>query len=547
MLRFRQITSGPKLVERFSRFGKLKSAEIIQSRQHARQYAYVTYVRATDAYKALMHFRSSVLLEKVIAAHSWLQPDYQTSQQDVKDVEFVISNEMIDDHCLSEVFKKMDITTLCTAAEVSKRFNIIAQPIIRKHSFVRNFVFDCDFTSPHRWTLLRTRQILRHIGPYLKDMTLMVSMDDDSTSYRYLSQVFRKLIQYTSPALETLHLVDYESTRVLNRRLAPLLAQLKTLKITFTPITDAFDIGEDLVDLSYVSHCKNLQQLEILCDEKVEVMDFEGHWPNLKAVSLSIDDGFEVLTTLMKGHQHLKILEFSTFVDGFEGIPEKIPMNLPALEEITIFEHELLIEASQLRNLLDLQTLRTFALKNLKKRNRPEMLALWSVVQEMRSVQHLTLEQSEPHQHLSSLNLVTLAKNLRDLKTVRFYGMELGSQALGKFVAVAKQIESINLHGSSGFIVDSCLLNDILQTRRFSCEPLELTVCKSVCDWDEIQSVSRNRSSSPQFFSPLLSTDVSLTFIPQILCSPITKSRLALKPVSSEMFCCRNCQKAAKK
>lgn len=192
----------------------------------------------------------------------------------------------LNDDCMQETFKYLNLLDLCSVADVNTRFRQNAQAYFAYSKYKDFSILDPEYNSyAVDWSQLRqllmslTSKVLRNFGPFIRSI---VASSLVYQRQRPPHEVFDMIDCYCSEALVQLHLEDYN---LLNERLArerPLFRHIQRLKLLDCVKNDLF-----LSQLALWS--PNLREIELVGKsyEMIEIVRLNQTFPNLVAISMA--------------------------------------------------------------------------------------------------------------------------------------------------------------------------------------------------------------------------------------------------------------------
>lgn len=141
----------------------------------------------------------------------------------------------LNDDCLLEVFKFLNLQDLCSVADVCYRFRKNAQDQFSysdfKHLGFRNDFYQSSETDDKK--LLQKPRVLRNFGAYIKTIYNVNGGDDYSREHRlkYHMRTIELMSLHCSESLIGLDFVNYNMTIAIGIILQPVLANLRNLTL----------------------------------------------------------------------------------------------------------------------------------------------------------------------------------------------------------------------------------------------------------------------------------------------------------------------------
>lgn len=322
-------------------FGPIENIETINESETTVE-AYVLYEQSQSAFQAFMANRNGIIstpeLQQIIPADTWHQPDSYDSLWNTIDPEKCAMMELNDD-CLLEIFKYLDLDALVNMANVCTRFHHLLD-----NFFFRKVKMHTVFVVHASLSILR--QTMKCIGPHLVHLCLRYQNHGaTSGNYLYLEHVERatyKIVQNIGENLKNLTIRMPQGQKPFSKLFELLIPILR--KITFLEWDAEFDCGtiERLRDL-----CPNLETLVLkkrifTCHNNHEVVDL--YFPTLRwvetfqymsALNLPCQRFFE---RFIQSNPQLIRLKLTNVNDDLFKIVAQYSKNLEYLEMLQNFD-----------------------------------------------------------------------------------------------------------------------------------------------------------------------------------------------------------------
>lgn len=246
----------------------------------------------------------------------------------------------LNDDCLLEVFKYLNLQDLCSVADVCCRFRKNAQDQFSysdfKHIGFRNDFYQSSETDDQK--LVQTSRVLRNFGAYIKSVYNVNGGGDYFTEYRskYHMRTIELMSLHCSESLIELDLVIYNMTIAIGTILRPVLANLRKLTLREGLFSDLFLSTlplwtPELRELRFMHMCNRRGELKVIC--------FDGlrqSWPKLTKLTL-FDVDFvknEDIDGFLMRNQQLKEIEIVNCRNIDDRIWQSIATHVPLIEAI---------------------------------------------------------------------------------------------------------------------------------------------------------------------------------------------------------------------
>lgn len=243
----------------------------------------------------------------------------------------------LNDDCMQEIFKYLDLFGLCNVADVSIRFRQNAQAYFANSEYKDFSILNPEYEKyATDWLRLKpllitlTPRVLRNFGPFIRSIVV------SNLVYRNLRpahEVFNMIDRYCSEALVRLQLEDYILS---NKRLAlerSLFRHIQKLTLQDCDENDSF-----LRNLP--SWSPNLRELELIGGSYKMIFRLNQTFPNLVAISMVwCNVTKNDLEEFLKCNSQLKkiVVKHCIHIDGsiFQSIAEYVS----EIEEIRFVDH----------------------------------------------------------------------------------------------------------------------------------------------------------------------------------------------------------------
>lgn len=428
-------------VERFFRkFGQIESIEILSSEAGE---AYVTFVNDLNAYLALAHnqveSRRTSLVFNMSPADTWIQPsvvtnakhENTTNQMDEQLPAFLMLNEF----CILEIFKYLDLDSLVNLSMVCKLF----RRLLQQHCFPRYHTYSIqNGASSVPVPLAKMRQTLICIGPHLTELNFKWhDYDHDQRLQRFLDKLGQligkniRCIRFHCTLLEESHMPAIQ----------PILKHLDTLEvITYNPDFD--------LDLDFTVLCPNLRRLKLL--ENMQLLQVcSKPWPTLEYFSTVGNEYMEMeaFRSFLANNPQLQCLKFTAF--SADDRLQTVAQNSKNLRKLTIFPSFPNLCASNIIYLSSLQHLTKLSLMDLEEGDLNGILDCLIRFTGLRSIKlFLSLDShlGETHYEANQRALISLAQELPHLEKFCTRYVKWNDTTVLDFIQNASQLNALHMH-----------------------------------------------------------------------------------------------------
>lgn len=296
LLFFFQLNTTVHISKALRKYGKIEQIDVLPEKFPTQDdaneyYAYVTFKEAASAFEAISNQRNL----DIFPADTWKQPDY------ISPPAFLVENNKIslnrlNDDCLIEIFRYMDLETILNLTMACERFNnIICQQIQSIHPKI---CLNIDIPKIS-FTLNVIKKLLKHvhyvsfnIDPYIKTLNL-IRITDIST-------------KNLNKNLKELELNRFLITKRMHKQMRSILMQLESLKLIYC------SSNHDEIDL--MSICPKLKTL-CLTFSSIFVIN-SNRWQSLESLTLNhhrITSFPNLISAFLKNNRQLKELKLHLF------------------------------------------------------------------------------------------------------------------------------------------------------------------------------------------------------------------------------------------
>lgn len=300
--------------------------------------SYVLFQQSHSAFRAIRNgIMTASQLQQIVPADTWHQPDSWNMWNEIHpNKDFILK---LNDDCLFEIFKYLDLDALVQMANVCTKFKDLLNefyfPKFKTHTI---FVFHAS--------LKVVRQTMKCIGPHLVHLYLRYQNYDDSTANynqsEYEERVTYKVLQNIGKSLKRLTVRKPQGRKPSSKLFdlfVPALCQ-----ITFLEWDAEFncDTVERLRDLCPYLETLVLKKRIFECHNNHKIVNL--HWPTLKsietfqymsAMELPCQQFFE---KFIQSNAQLKQLKLTNVNDNLFKVVTKYAPNLEYLEMLQNFD-----------------------------------------------------------------------------------------------------------------------------------------------------------------------------------------------------------------
>lgn len=421
----------------FRKFGEIESIEVLSSESGE---AYVTFISDLSAYLALAHNdvqkRRSISLFDMQPADTWIQPSVviantATPMDDEQSSAFFLLNEF----CMLEIFKYLDLDTLVNLSMVCKQFN----RLLHQHCFPRHRTYSIpNGESSIPVPLARVRRTLMCIGPHLTELHFKWhDYDHDNRLQRFLDKLGQlvgeniRCVRFHQTLLDESHIPA----------LRPILKRLDTLEmIVYNPDFD--------LDLDFVTLCPHLRRFKLL--ENMQLIHASGKpWPTLEYFSTIGNEYMEAnaFRSFLTNNPQLQCLKFTAFSP--DDRLQVVAQRLKNLRKLTLLASYQNLCASNVGYLSSLQHLTKLSLINLEENDLNGILECLSRFAGLRSIKlflSYDSHEDETHYEPDQRKLITLAQELTHLEKFSTRYVKWKDTAVLDFIQNASQLKALHMH-----------------------------------------------------------------------------------------------------
>lgn len=263
-------------------FGLIESVEVINKTEKNVE-AYVLFDDSQAALQAFLAYRNGVKsspnLLYIVPANTWHQPNSISLVNEIDPARCFMLE--LNDDCLLELFKYLDLDALVKMAFVCKRF----QNLLKRYTFPKVKAYT---TFIYHGTLRVIRQTMKCIGPHLDHLFLryqnhgnnpenhLECEHEERTTYKVLQNISSNLTKLTIRMTQ-----GQKPSENLLQIFLPVFSQITFLE---------WDVDSDCETIQNLRNfCSNLESLVIIkrkytCTHEHEVAEL--HWPSLKYLKI---------------------------------------------------------------------------------------------------------------------------------------------------------------------------------------------------------------------------------------------------------------------
>lgn len=438
--------------------------------------AYVTFVSDLNVYLALVHnevlSRRAALTFSIQPADTWIQPSVTTSNahdNDQMDVEQTPEFFVLNEFCMLEIFKYLDLDSLVNLSMVCKLFH----RLLHQHCFPHHRTYSIvNDKSTIPMPLAKVRRTLICIGPYLQELHFKWhDCDHENRLQRFLDKLGQlvgeniRSVRFHNTLLEESHIPA----------IASILKRLHTLEmVVYNPDYD--------LDLDFTVLCPNLRRFKLL--ENMQLIQIsEKPWPTLEYFNTVGNEymDLQAFRSILAQNQQLQCLKFTAH-DAGERLQD-VAQNAKNLRKLTIFPSFPNLCASNIVYLSSLQHLTKLSLNDLDENDFNGILECLVRFTGLRSIK-LFLSQfshdDESHYEPNQRALISLAQELTYLEKFCTRYVKWNEATTLDFIQNARQLKVLHIHWCDLNITNAMVwkIVKVLQSNKsqLSTIPLQLFV-----------------------------------------------------------------------
>lgn len=446
----------------FRKFGQIESIEILSSELDE---VYVTFVSDLSAYLALAHNdvqgRRTTQIFNMQPADTWTQPSVVTANEpentNQMDDEELPPFFMLNEYCILEIFKYLDMDSLVNLSKVCKLFH----RLLHQHCFPRHRTYSIkNGKSSIPMPLAKVRQTLICIGSHLTELYFeWHEYDHDDRLQRFFDKLGQlvgnniRSIRFHHTLLESSHLPAIQ----------PILKHLNTLEmVVYNPDFD--------LDLDFTVLCPNLRRLKLL--ENMQLIQVSSKpWPTLEYFSTVGNEYMEMnaFRSFLANNPQLQCLKFTAF--SADDRLQAVAQNSKNLRKLTIFPSFPNLCASNIVYLSSLQHLTKLSLMNLEEDDLNGILDCLTRFTGLRSIKlflSYDSHENETHYLPNQRTLISLAQELPYLEKISTRYVKWKDTTILDFIQNASQLNAMHIHWCDLSITNAMLwkIVKVLQTNR---------------------------------------------------------------------------------
>lgn len=435
----------------FKKHGTIESIQIFDDGYAA----YITFVKDASAHSALVNIGPEKFF--VRPADTWHQPSDKSTKSKYTTIDdYDEMNEelppilQLNEDCLIELFQRCSFDACVNLANVCKPFKVILDRYFFPNIHKVHLKFD-------QTSLAKTRDILRCVGPHVK----AIDIDTNFWLYNiYISRLLQKFCQYSGENLRELslhHIALSIDMRMQMSVIKPILPRLTMLTI---------DYCHNKLQLDFVKYCTNLVKLR-LCELRLGWHSTQPLlMPSLQQLIITWDDyepagdnyyenQTSIFNAIIAQNPQLKCVKTHLI-----NITLSIAQSLPKLEKLSIdFSKVAGSNSEHLIHLIAIENLTKLTLSGLEVRidNVPEIL---SHLVQIKKLQELKLYfennmRDEAYYESYQTSLVSLARELPQLRKCLVQGLTLLKSTLYEFIRSGERLDAFHIHHCKLFILES--------------------------------------------------------------------------------------------
>lgn len=421
----------------FRKFGQIESIEILSNGLGE---AYVTFCSDLSAYLALTHndvqSRRTSLIFNIQPADTWIQPSsMRTNAPELMDDEQTSKFFVLNEFCVLEIFKYLDLDSLVNLSMVCKQFH----RLLHQHCFPSKHTYSIqNGTSTIPVPLAKVRRTLTCIGPYLRELDFKWhDVDHDNRLQRFLDKLGQlvgqniRLVRFHNTLLEESHIPAVR----------PILERLETLEIVvYNPDFD--------LDLDFTALCPNLRRLKLL--ENMQLIHVSSiPWPTLEYFSMIGNEYMELkpFRSFLAQNPHLLCLKFTAY-DASNRL-QAVAQHSENLRKLTMFPSFPNLSASNISYLSGLQHLTKLSLMDLDESDLNGILECLIRFTGLRSIKLFLSQDShddDNHYAPQQSALIALAQELTHLEKFCTRYVKWSESAILDFIQSAGELNALHIH-----------------------------------------------------------------------------------------------------
>lgn len=232
-----------------------------------------------SAFRAIRDGKNIKDTLRIVLADTWNQPDANIQEDFIAENDEITLNQL-NEYCLLEIFRHLDLQSLLHLSRVCDRFDKLIHR--RVFPLVRKIALDLRPDSTQLRSLASIRDILMNVGHHANHIKMEIDMyDHPPNTIRIMDIVTKNL----GENLQRLDLIGVFINDRLHEQLKPIFQQLKFFKWD----CDYFD--ERGYEVDFVHWCPLLEKLKLRsfmrCDINAE------KWPSLVSATLNMFSFYE--------------------------------------------------------------------------------------------------------------------------------------------------------------------------------------------------------------------------------------------------------------
>lgn len=360
----------------------------------------------------------------------------------------------LNDDCLREVFKRLNIADLLSTADVCKRFREVAKDLIKPDKYV-----DLEMNSTISWPLLRL------FGPEIESIKLNFNYYSDYGTDCLLNRI-AKLGSNPNSNLTNISITEWEIERKFINRLKPIFSRITSLSID-----EAAKNDKTVAEMLNV--CTELKELKLSSVYFGDISRIK--FPKLETLIISDIPQLRdhMMDHFLTSHPRLKTLSMEWNTTLTSKAVRNINSNIEKLELLGCIQ--LSPNLDELNGLKSLKSLSLYgqvgwsnnekqnAITSLAKKELPiEELHLFCFdldeilngIKFMKHLKKITLTSGEVDDNDQLVEIVKAHPQLKSI-ILDSFGEDIGIERIKYMIKLAPELEHFELDGENFLIIDS--------------------------------------------------------------------------------------------
>lgn len=412
------------------------------------QYAYITFAESMAANRA---YELNVNNSKYVVepADTWHQPVDISEVAPLEDINVNESLLVLNDDCLYKIFEFCDLLALSNLSDVCQRLRTLTDE--RKP---RDISMKLKISPLSNLGMMR--QLLRYVGPNLRDLLLEFDFDYKPKN---LQRILSKVVQYCDGNIKKFSVYHLLLTGDIQSTLSPLLKRIETFKVWNYNECIPSDYDIDLSPFH-----DNLEKLSIRQNALLRLC--VSPWEKLMNLSILENADIEGCTfeLICRSNPQLKRLNltFNYFYMDIEHYIDCISLYLKKIEKLSLENASYTIISSHPAFLLFIPNLKELKLTGIY---RSEFSSIVEIVKELKQLESLKLQVyvtnvNETHGNLEEMEIKSIGQNLDKLRNFHLEFYNFPTRFLLDFVRMRPSLDEIGI--KNGCDIEH---NDVVQTQ----------------------------------------------------------------------------------